>query len=134
LRSLPSSSISSRLSCSSPSSRSRLHPPPVLFLLILRPPSSTLFPYTTLFRSILANQEASSLVDMNQVIDDAIVRVEQTGVVFIDELDKTVSNESENGPDVSGEGVQRDLLPIIEGSTVMTRFGPVKTDHILFIG
>ncbi len=85
-------------------------------------------------RRILANQEASSLVDMNQVIDDAIVRVEQTGVVFIDELDKTVSNESENGPDVSGEGVQRDLLPIIEGSTVMTRFGPVKTDHILFIG
>ena len=85
-------------------------------------------------RRILANQEAAALVDSNKVIDDAIRRVEQTGVVFIDELDKTVTADSESGPDVSGEGVQRDLLPIIEGSTVTTRFGPVRTDHILFIG
>lgn len=85
-------------------------------------------------RRILATQEASSLVDSNKVIDDAIRRVEQAGVVFIDELDKTVTGDSESGPDVSGEGVQRDLLPIIEGSTVTTRFGPVRTDHILFIG
>jgi ATP-dependent HslUV protease ATP-binding subunit HslU len=85
-------------------------------------------------RRILAQQEASAMVDANKVIDDAIRRVEQTGVVFIDELDKTVTSDGDGGPDVSGEGVQRDLLPIIEGSTVMTRFGPVHTDHILFIG
>ncbi len=85
-------------------------------------------------RRILANQEASALVDANRVIDDAIRMVEETGVVFIDELDKTITTENDGGPDVSGEGVQRDLLPIIEGSSVMTRFGPVHTDHILFIG
>lgn len=85
-------------------------------------------------RRILANQEASALVDANKVIDDAIRRVEQAGVVFIDELDKLVTVDNDAGPDVSGEGVQRDLLPIIEGSTVMTRFGPVQTDHVLFIG
>jgi ATP-dependent HslUV protease ATP-binding subunit HslU len=85
-------------------------------------------------RRILAQQEASAMVDFNKVVDDAVRRVEQTGVVFIDELDKTVTADGDSGPDVSGEGVQRDLLPIIEGSTVMTRFGPVQTDHILFIG
>ncbi len=85
-------------------------------------------------RRVLANQEASALVDANRVIDDAIRMVEETGVVFIDELDKTITTESDGGPDVSGEGVQRDLLPIIEGSSVMTRFGQVHTDHILFIG
>jgi len=67
------------------------------------------------------------------VIDEAIARVEEAGVVFIDEIDKTISVDPEIGGDVSSEGVQRDLLPIVEGSVVMTRYGPVKTDHILFI-
>lgn len=84
-------------------------------------------------RRILAQQEAHRLVDVDEVIDEAILRVEENAVVFIDELDKTVSGDSDGGPDVSGEGVQRDLLPIIEGSTVMTRYGAVQTDHILFI-
>lgn len=83
-------------------------------------------------RRILAQQEANRMVDVDTVVEEAIQRVEQSAVVFIDELDKTVG-ESDGGPDVSGEGVQRDLLPIIEGSTVMTRYGPVQTDHILFI-
>lgn len=73
------------------------------------------------------------MVDLDALIDEAVRRVEQMAVVFIDELDKTVSAETDGGPDISGEGVQRDLLPIIEGSTVMTRYGPVQTDHILFI-
>jgi ATP-dependent HslUV protease ATP-binding subunit HslU len=84
-------------------------------------------------RRILAQQEANRLVDFDSVVDAAMQRVEQSAVVFIDEIDKTVSGEGDAGPDVSGEGVQRDLLPIIEGSTVMTRYGPVETDHILFI-
>lgn len=84
-------------------------------------------------RRLLAQQEAYRLVDVDEVIEEAIVRVEQNAVVFIDELDKTVSGDGDGGPDVSGEGVQRDLLPIIEGSTVMTRYGAVQTDHILFI-
>lgn len=84
-------------------------------------------------RRILSQQEAYRLVDTDAVIDDAIQRVEQTAVVFLDEIDKLVSGDDDNGPDVSGEGVQRDLLPIIEGSTMMTRYGPVQTDHILFI-
>ncbi len=83
-------------------------------------------------RRILVHEEASRLVDLDAVIEQALKRVEETGVVFIDELDKTI-NDGEYGPDVSGEGVQRDLLPIIEGSVVPTRYGPVRTDHILFI-
>jgi ATP-dependent HslUV protease ATP-binding subunit HslU len=81
---------------------------------------------------ILTQQEANRLVDFDAVIDEAIERVEEASVVFLDEIDKTISN-SEFGADVSGEGVQRDLLPIVEGSVVMTRYGPVRTDHILFI-
>lgn len=84
-------------------------------------------------RRILAQQEAYRMVDVEAVVEEAVRRVEENAVVFIDELDKTVSSDSDGGPDVSGEGVQRDLLPIIEGSTVMTRYGPVETDHILFI-
>jgi ATP-dependent HslUV protease ATP-binding subunit HslU len=83
---------------------------------------------------ILTQQEASRLVDMDSLIEAAIKRVEADGVVFIDEIDKTINSGSgDYGPDVSGEGVQRDLLPIIEGSVVMTRYGPVRTDHVLFI-
>ncbi|MCA9858324.1 MAG: ATP-dependent protease ATPase subunit HslU [Thermomicrobiales bacterium] len=82
---------------------------------------------------ILTQQEAYRMVDAGSVIDDAILRVEESGVIFLDEIDKTISSGSDYGGDVSGEGVQRDLLPIVEGSVVMTRYGPVKTDHILFI-
>jgi len=84
-------------------------------------------------RRILTQQEAVRLVDMDAVVESAIKRVEETGVVFIDEIDKTIHSGSDYGPDVSGEGVQRDLLPIVEGSVVMTRYGPVRTDHVLFI-
>jgi len=84
-------------------------------------------------RRILAQQEANRMVDFDAVVEAAIHRVEDAAVVFIDEIDKTVSGDNESGPDVSGEGVQRDLLPIVEGSVVMTRYGPVNTDHILFI-
>jgi ATP-dependent HslUV protease ATP-binding subunit HslU len=84
-------------------------------------------------RRILVNEEANKLIDFEGVVEDALSRTEQLGVVFVDEIDKIVGNGNENGPDVSGEGVQRDLLPIVEGSTVMTRYGPIKTDYILFI-
>jgi ATP-dependent HslUV protease ATP-binding subunit HslU len=84
-------------------------------------------------RSILAQQEASRMVDFDAVVEAAIRRVEESAVVFIDEIDKTISGDGDSGPDVSGAGVQRDLLPIVEGSAVMTRYGPVNTDHILFI-
>lgn len=84
-------------------------------------------------RRILAQQEEDRLVDWDTVIESAVRRVEQTGVVFIDEIDKTIHGEGEYSGEVSGEGVQRDLLPIVEGSVVMTRYGPVRTDHILFI-
>ncbi|MEJ5226416.1 MAG: ATP-dependent protease ATPase subunit HslU [Thermodesulfovibrio sp.] len=82
---------------------------------------------------ILTQEEANKLIDMEKVTKEAIERVEQTGIVFIDEIDKIASRGSSYGPDVSREGVQRDLLPIVEGSTVTTKYGPVKTDHILFI-
>jgi ATP-dependent HslUV protease ATP-binding subunit HslU len=82
---------------------------------------------------ILATEEANKLIDMEKVIGEAIRRVEQSGIVFIDEIDKIAGRESTHGPDVSREGVQRDLLPIVEGSTVNTKHGMVKTDHILFI-
>ncbi|MDI3538687.1 MAG: ATP-dependent HslUV protease ATP-binding subunit HslU [Bacillota bacterium] len=84
-------------------------------------------------RRILTQEEAQKLIDMDEVIATAIERAEQSGIVFIDEIDKIAGREGGVGPDVSREGVQRDILPIIEGCTVMTKYGPVKTDHILFI-
>ncbi|MEK6528949.1 MAG: ATP-dependent protease ATPase subunit HslU [Nitrospirota bacterium] len=84
-------------------------------------------------KKIIANEEATKLIDMDNVIKEAIERTEQNGIVFIDEIDKIASKGQSYGPDVSREGVQRDLLPIVEGSTVSTKNGPVRTDHILFI-
>ena len=82
---------------------------------------------------ILAQEEAQRLVDMEKVTKSAVERVEQSGIIFLDEIDKIVGSDSAHGPDVSREGVQRDLLPVVEGSNVNTRYGMVKTDHILFI-
>ena len=82
---------------------------------------------------VLAQEEALKLVDMDKITKSAIEKVEQSGIIFLDEIDKIVANDSAHGPDVSREGVQRDLLPIVEGSNVNTRYGMVKTDHILFI-
>ncbi|MBA4374469.1 MAG: HslU--HslV peptidase ATPase subunit [Thermodesulfovibrio sp.] len=82
---------------------------------------------------ILEQEESNKLIDMDKIIQEAVERVEQTGIVFIDEIDKIASKGSGHGPDVSREGVQRDLLPIVEGSTVTTKYGPIKTEHILFI-
>ena len=82
---------------------------------------------------LLAQEEAQGLVDMEKVVEQAIEKVEQSGIIFLDEIDKIAGKNSGHGPDVSREGVQRDLLPIVEGSTVTTKYGPVKTDHILFI-
>lgn len=82
---------------------------------------------------ILTDQEAQNLVDMDKVVDKAVEMVEQSGIIFIDEIDKVTGNHSGSGPEVSREGVQRDLLPIVEGSSVPTKYGIVKTDHILFI-
>lgn len=84
-------------------------------------------------RRLLTHEEANKMIDFDGVVDASVERAEELGVVFLDEVDKIVGNGNDTGPDVSGEGVQRDLLPIVEGSTVMTRYGPVKTDHILFI-
>lgn len=84
-------------------------------------------------RRILAQQEEDRLIEWESVIESAVRRVEIAGVVFIDEIDKTINAEGEYAGSVSGEGVQRDLLPIVEGSVVMTRYGPVRTDHVLFI-
>lgn len=83
--------------------------------------------------AILVKDEATKLIDMDKVTKEAIERIEQTGLIFLDEIDKIASKGSSHGPDVSREGVQRDLLPIVEGSTVTTKHGPVRTDHILFI-
>jgi len=82
---------------------------------------------------ILAQEEAGKLIDMEQVVEMALERVEQSGIIFLDEIDKIAGREKGQGPDVSREGVQRDLLPIIEGSTVNTKYGMVRTDHVLFI-
>jgi len=82
---------------------------------------------------IITQEEAQNLVDMDKVVSLAIEKVEQSGIIFLDEIDKIAGNGGGHGPDVSREGVQRDLLPIVEGSTVSTKYGPVKTDHILFI-
>ncbi len=84
-------------------------------------------------RKIICQQEAQKLIDMDEVTAEAIKRAEDSGIVFLDEIDKIVGNKGMSGPDISREGVQRDILPIVEGSTVMTKYGPVKTDHILFI-
>ncbi|MBS1728742.1 MAG: ATP-dependent protease ATPase subunit HslU [Armatimonadetes bacterium] len=83
--------------------------------------------------SILIEEEAGKLIDRHSVHREAVHRAEQTGIIFIDEIDKVAGKSGGSGPDVSREGVQRDLLPIIEGSTVQTKFGPVKTEHILFV-
>ena len=82
---------------------------------------------------MLVQEEAQNLVDMDKVVSQAIEKVEQSGIIFLDEIDKVVGKHGGHGPDVSREGVQRDLLPIVEGCSVSTRHGPVKTDHILFI-
>jgi len=85
-------------------------------------------------RVLLQAEEAEKLIDMESVVQEALTRVQEEGIVFLDELDKIASQDgAQHGPDVSREGVQRDLLPIVEGSTVMTKYGPVKTDYILFI-
>jgi len=84
-------------------------------------------------RQILLQEETARLIDMEAVIKLALERVEQSGIVFLDEIDKIAGREGGQGPDVSREGVQRDILPIVEGSTVNTKYGMVKTDHILFI-
>jgi ATP-dependent HslUV protease ATP-binding subunit HslU len=84
-------------------------------------------------RRVLEEQEAGRLIDMDKVKRLAVERTEQNGIVFIDEIDKVASRGGQHGPDVSREGVQRDLLPIVEGSTVSTKYGPVRTDHVLFI-
>ncbi|MBA2661483.1 MAG: ATP-dependent protease ATPase subunit HslU [Bradymonadaceae bacterium] len=83
--------------------------------------------------TMLMKEEASRLVDMDQITQEALHRTQQSGIIFLDELDKIAGRESKHGPDVSREGVQRDLLPIVEGSSVSTKYGVVKTDHILFI-
>jgi ATP-dependent HslUV protease ATP-binding subunit HslU len=84
-------------------------------------------------RRLLAQEEAQKLVDVDEAVSLAIQRVENSGIIFLDELDKVAGREGGHGPDVSREGVQRDLLPIVEGSTVTTKYGMVRTDHILFI-
>jgi ATP-dependent HslUV protease ATP-binding subunit HslU len=84
-------------------------------------------------REVLINEEAEKLIDWDRVSEDARQRVEETGIVFIDEIDKIAVKGQRGGPDVSREGVQRDILPIVEGATVNTKWGPVSTDHILFI-
>src|SRR6185369_13107425 len=84
-------------------------------------------------REMLTQEEAAKLLDMDAVNKEAVRRVEQSGIVFIDEIDKIAGREGTHGPDVSRQGVQRDLLPIVEGSTVNTKHGMVRTDHILFI-
>ena len=84
-------------------------------------------------RRLLHQEEAQKLIDMDEVQAEAISRAENDGIIFLDEIDKIVAKEGGHGPDVSREGVQRDILPIVEGSTVVTKYGPVKTDHMLFL-
>jgi len=82
---------------------------------------------------ILTMEESQRLVDMDKVVQKAIEKVEQSGIIFLDEIDKVVASDRGHGPDISREGVQRDLLPVVEGCNVNTKYGPVKSDHILFI-
>ena len=84
-------------------------------------------------RKVFIQEEADKLIDMDEVAETAVHVAEKSGIVFLDEIDKVAVKDGVSGPDVSREGVQRDILPIVEGSTVMTKYGPVKTDHILFI-
>jgi ATP-dependent HslUV protease ATP-binding subunit HslU len=84
-------------------------------------------------RRILLSEETDKLIDMDEVVDEAVARAEHMGIIFLDELDKVAGSRRDQGPDVSREGVQRDLLPVVEGSTVQTRYGMVGTEHILFI-
>ncbi|WP_340003868.1 ATP-dependent protease ATPase subunit HslU [Paenibacillus sp. FSL K6-0276] len=84
-------------------------------------------------RKVLIQDEAAKLIDMDDVIQESVTRAEQSGIIFIDEIDKVASQGKGSGPDVSREGVQRDILPIVEGSTIMTKYGPVKTDYVLFM-
>jgi ATP-dependent HslUV protease ATP-binding subunit HslU len=84
-------------------------------------------------RKYLTQEEAQKLIDMEQVIKEAILRVENSGIVFLDEIDKIAGEKNSGGPDVSREGVQRDLLPVVEGTNVFTKYGMVKSDHVLFI-
>jgi len=84
-------------------------------------------------RGIFMEEEFDNLIDMDKVVSEALEKVENSGIVFLDEIDKIVGRDSRTGPDVSREGVQRDILPIVEGSTVATKYGMIKTDHILFI-
>lgn len=84
-------------------------------------------------RHVLLAEETQKLIDLDKVVDEAIARVEDSGIVFLDEIDKIAGSSSGQGPDVSREGVQRDILPVVEGTNVVTKYGMVKTDHILFI-
>ncbi len=84
-------------------------------------------------RKILIQQEAQKLIDMDEVTSEAVRRAEESGIIFLDEIDKIAVRDGLSGPDVSRGGVQRDILPIVEGSTVVTKYGPVKTDHVLFV-
>jgi ATP-dependent HslUV protease ATP-binding subunit HslU len=84
-------------------------------------------------REVLITEEVQKLIDMEKVVDEAIRRVEESGIVFLDEIDKIAGNGQGAGPDVSREGVQRDILPVVEGTNVVTKYGMVKTDHVLFI-
>ena len=84
-------------------------------------------------RHYIMNEEVNKLINMDEAISEALERVQESGIVFLDEIDKIVSDDNRSGPDVSREGVQRDILPIVEGSGVMTKYGMVRTDHILFI-
>src|SRR3989442_4155205 len=84
-------------------------------------------------RRLLVQEEAQKLVDMEEVVAQAIRRAENAGIIFLDELDKIAGREAGHGPDVSREGVPRDLLPIAEGSALTTKYGLLRTDHVLFI-
>ena len=84
-------------------------------------------------KNLLTEEESDKLLDLDSVNSEAIERVEQEGIIFIDEIDKIASKENSKGPDVSREGVQRDLLPFVEGTSVSTKYGTVKTDYILFM-
>ena len=84
-------------------------------------------------RDVLIKEESEKLIDMDDVIQNSLKLVEENGIVFIDEIDKIASDQGSNGPDVSREGVQRDILPIIEGCTISTKYGQISTDHILFV-